>query len=207
LKIPLSKKQCFESILINSIIQFFKQFKNHNFMAMGQQYIGEIRMFAGDFAPLGWVICRGQLLSIGNYQALFSIIGSEYGGNGSTTFALPDFRGRLPVHFYFKMAEQGGEEANRLTMAQLPPHTHQASTQPIKCNSLPEKAINNIPTGRYPGYSSRDLSYLKDNTKPAYAANAETTVEFVGSSSPIENRMPSFCINFIIAVIGIMPSL
>jgi microcystin-dependent protein len=180
--------------------------------AMGEPFIGEIRMFAGNFAPNGWVICRGQDLLINKYSALYSIIETKYGGNVDRgIFTLPDFRGRLPVHFsetapVIIMGQQGGEQSNVLTHAQVPPHTHRVSTQPIKCNSSREAVNANDPTGKYPGYSSKDLSYLKDNTKPGYAADAETTVEIVGSGSPIENRMPSLCVNFIIAFEGLKAS-
>src|ERR1700681_2175481 len=93
---------------------------------MAQPYVGEIRMFAGNFAPAGWMFCEGQLLPISEYDTLFNLIGTTYGGDGQSTFALPDLRGRLPVHFGngFTLAENGGVETVTLTVAQLPAHSH-----------------------------------------------------------------------------------
>src|ERR1700730_13467712 len=93
---------------------------------MAQPYVGEIRMFAGNFAPAGWMFCEGQLLPISEYQTLFNLIGTTYGGDGQSTFALPDLRGRIPLHFGngFTLAETGGVETVTLTVAQIPAHTH-----------------------------------------------------------------------------------
>src|SRR5437588_12523641 len=93
---------------------------------MAQPYVGEIRMFAGNFAPAGWMFCEGQLLPISEYETLFNLIGTTYGGDGQETFALPDLRGRLPIHFGngFILAETGGAEEITLTVQQIPAHTH-----------------------------------------------------------------------------------
>src|SRR5436190_7691113 len=93
---------------------------------MAQPYVGEIRMFAGNFAPAGWMFCQGQLLPISEYETLFNLIGTTYGGDGQSTFALPDMRGRLPMHFGngFILAETGGAEEITLTVQQMPAHTH-----------------------------------------------------------------------------------
>src|SRR4051794_9490944 len=93
---------------------------------MAQPYVGEIRMFAGNFAPAGWMFCEGQLLPISEYETLFNLIGTTYGGDGQSTFALPDLRGRLPLHFGngFTLAETGGVETVTLTVAQIPAHSH-----------------------------------------------------------------------------------
>src|ERR1700688_4305173 len=92
---------------------------------MAQPYVGEIRMFAGNFAPAGWMFCEGQLLPISEYETLFNLIGTTYGGNGQSTFALPDLRGRIPLHFGsgFTLAETGGAETITLTVSQIPSHT------------------------------------------------------------------------------------
>src|SRR5215475_4447138 len=94
--------------------------------AMAQPYVGEIRMFAGNFAPAGWMFCEGQLLPISEYETLFNLIGTTYGGDGQSTFALPDLRGRLPIHFGdgFILAETGGVEEITLTVQQIPAHSH-----------------------------------------------------------------------------------
>ena len=96
---------------------------------MAQPYVGEIRMFAGNFAPAGWMLCNGQLLPISENEVLFALIGTTYGGDGQSTFGLPDLRGRVPVHqgSGFTLAEQGGQETVTLTAPQLPPHTHTAA--------------------------------------------------------------------------------
>src|SRR5438874_2968124 len=95
---------------------------------MSQPYVGEIRQFAGNFAPAGWMFCEGQLLPISEYETLFNLIGTTYGGDGQSTFALPDLRGRLPMHFGngFTLAETGGVEEITLTVSQIPAHSHPA---------------------------------------------------------------------------------
>src|SRR3954462_15865428 len=106
---------------------------------MAQPYVGEIRMFGGNFAPAGWMFCEGQLLPISEYETLFNLIGTTYGGDGQSTFALPDLRGRTPLHFGngFVLAETGGVEEVTLTVPQIPAHTHAmlASTVPGTVNS------------------------------------------------------------------------
>src|ERR1051326_978377 len=99
---------------------------------MAQPYVGEIRQFAGNFAPAGWMFCEGQLLPISEYETLFNLIGTTYGGDGQSTFALPDLRGRIPVHqgSGFILAETGGAEEITLTVSQIPAHSH-----PLLCNS------------------------------------------------------------------------
>src|SRR5512132_1716847 len=94
---------------------------------MAQPYVGEIRIFAGNFAPAGWMFCEGQLLPISENETLFNLIGTTYGGDGQSTFALPDLRGRIPLHFGngFTLAENGGVETVTLTVAQIPAHSHQ----------------------------------------------------------------------------------
>src|SRR5512147_2826102 len=93
---------------------------------MAQPYVGEIRMFAGNFAPAGWMFCEGQLLPISEYETLFNLIGTTYGGDGQATFKLPDLRGRIPIHKGngFSLAETGGVEEITLTMSQIPAHSH-----------------------------------------------------------------------------------
>src|SRR5712691_4529851 len=93
---------------------------------MAQPYVGEIRMFAGNFAPAGWMFCEGQLLPISEYETLFNLIGTTYGGDGQSTFALPDLRGRIPLHQGngFTLAETGGSEEITLTVSQIPAHSH-----------------------------------------------------------------------------------
>src|SRR5436190_16675178 len=110
---------------------------------MAQPYVGEIRMFAGNFAPAGWMFCEGQLLPISENETLFNLIGTTYGGDGQSTFALPDLRGRVPIHFGngFILAETGGAEEITLTVQQIPAHSHAML------------ATNDIPTASNPGGS------------------------------------------------------
>src|SRR5438132_384897 len=110
---------------------------------MSEPFLGEIRMFCGNFNPRGWALCNGQLLSIAQNTALFSILGTTYGGNGQTTFALPDLRGRVPVHpgqgpglSMYNLGENGGAESVTLTAAQMPAHQH--TVTPACGNSIPQ---------------------------------------------------------------------
>src|SRR5260370_17547928 len=110
---------------------------------MSQPFVGEIRMFAGNFAPAGWMFCEGQRLSVAENETLFNLIGTTYGGDGQSTFALPDLRGRLPIHqgSGFTPAQNGGAEQVTLTVNQIPAHTHafQASGNPASTTSPPNK--------------------------------------------------------------------
>src|SRR5512132_1200796 len=116
---------------------------------MAQPYVGEIRMFAGNFAPAGWMFCEGQLLPISENETLFQLLGTTYGGDGQSTFALPDLRGRLPLHQGngFVLAESGGAEEITLTVSQIPAHSHpllatsNPATTPNVANALPGSGV------------------------------------------------------------------
>ena len=165
---------------------------------MGQPYIGEIRMFGGNFAPVGWEICNGQLLPIAENDALFTLIGTTYGGDGQTTFALPDLRGRLPVHAGagFVLAETGGVETVTLTTPQIPAHTH-----PLTASAYPGATPS--PTGNVLAASPSVKLFVEDVT----AANlGATAVSSVGGSQPHSNLQPYLCVNFIISLFGIFPT-
>src|SRR5690348_4574909 len=120
---------------------------------MAQPYVGEIRMFAGNFAPAGWMFCEGQLLPISEYETLFNLIGTTYGGDGQSTFALPDLRGRVPIHFGngFTLAETGGVEEVTLTVSQIPAHSHPFLAAPVTGDqvspggNLPASSFNVTP--------------------------------------------------------------
>lgn len=165
---------------------------------MGQPYVGEIRMFAGNFAPAGWMFCEGQLLPISENETLFQLIGTTYGGDGQSTFALPDLRGRLPLHQGngFILAETGGAEEITLTVSQIPAHSHPllASTS-IASQSSP---ANNVLAQS----SSADL-YIEDT---ATINMTPVAVGSVGGSQPHTNFQPYLCVNFIISLFGIFPS-
>lgn len=166
---------------------------------MSEPFIGQVTLFAGNFAPRGWAFCSGQLLSIAQNTALFSILGTTYGGNGQTTFALPDLRGRVPLGpgqgpglSNVVLGQQGGVENVTLTQAQAPAHGH-----PVAASNAAATAAR--PGGNLPAGNG------------AYGAAADTTmnpamVGAAGGSQPHENRQPYLGMNFIIALEGIFPA-
>jgi len=165
---------------------------------MAQPYVGEIRMFAGNFAPAGWMFCEGQLLPISENETLFQLIGTTYGGDGESTFALPDLRGRIPIHQGngFILAETGGAEEITLTVNQIPAHSHPflASTNVAQDTS---------PSGKTVGQSGSILLYIQDVTDSNMSPQAVTPV---GGSQPHANFQPYLCVDFIISLFGIFPS-
>lgn len=175
---------------------------------MSEAFIGEIRMFAGNFPPRGWQFCQGQLLSIAQNTALFSILGTTYGGNGQTTFALPDLRGRYPMQqgqgpglSPRSLGEQGGSETVTLLSNQMPAHTHSHVASGAQGDQVtPEGNFNAV--------------LIDPNTQQPqnlYNATASTTMNaasigVAGGSQPHNNMSPFLAINFIIAMEGIYPS-
>ncbi|HEX2913782.1 MAG TPA: tail fiber protein [Chloroflexia bacterium] len=162
-------------------------------------FLGEIRLFAGTFAPKGWAFCNGQILAINQNQALFSLLGTFYGGNGITTFALPDLRGKLPVHWSstIPIGTQGGEEQHTLIQNEMPAHNHT-----VGATSTGGTAYN-------PAGHTQAASTSRDNIYTAGGANGAmnpASVTAAGSSQPHENRQPYTVLNFIIALQGIYPS-
>ena len=165
---------------------------------MAQPYVGEIRMFAGNFAPAGWMFCEGQLLPISENETLFQLIGTTYGGDGQSTFGLPDLRGRIPIHQGngFTLAETGGAEEITLTVQQIPAHTHPLLASNVNgSTSLPENNLLAKSTSNEP-YSPFDASV-------PLRANA---ISPVGGSQPHNNFQPYLCVSFIISLFGIFPS-
>lgn len=165
---------------------------------MAQPYVGEIRMFAGNFAPAGWMFCEGQLLSIAENETLFQLIGTTYGGDGQSTFALPDLRGRVPVHpgNGFILAESGGFEEITLTVNQIPSHSH-----PLLASTSVAQDTN--PANKVLGQSAGPLLYIQDSTDTNLGSQA---ISSVGGSQPHTNFQPYLCISFIISLFGIFPS-
>src|SRR4249919_2758411 len=141
---------------------------------MAQPYVGEIRMFAGNFAPAGWMFCEGQLLPISENETLFNLIGTTYGGDGESTFALPDLRGRIPLHQGngFILAETGGAETITLTVPQMPPHSH-----PMLASS--DNATSSNAGGRVLAQTPTHTPYFAG---PANQVMAATSVGNVGGS-------------------------
>ncbi|MEK7833320.1 MAG: tail fiber protein [Acidobacteriota bacterium] len=164
---------------------------------MAQPYVGEIRMFAGNFAPAGWMFCEGQLLPISENETLFQLIGTTYGGDGQSTFALPDLRGRIPLHFGngFILAETGGAEEITLTVSQIPAHTH-----PLLASSDP--ATGRAPLNSVMARAAAD-AYASEFTPQQLAPQS---VSAVGGSQPHTNFQPYLCVDFIISLFGIFPS-
>lgn len=165
---------------------------------MAQPYVGEIRMFAGNFAPAGWMFCEGQLLPISENETLFNLIGTTYGGDGQSTFALPDLRGRVPIHMGngFTLAETGGVEQVTLTVNQIPSHSH-----PVLCSS--GAASDQVPTNGVPGLSTAQ-AYFNTIANPTNLAAG--SVGPTGGSQPHENFQPYLCVDFIISLFGIFPA-
>lgn len=163
-------------------------------------YVGEIRIFAGSFAPNGWLYCDGQLLSIAENEVLFQLIGTTYGGDGETTFALPDLRGRAPVHQASGqiLAETGGAESVTLSTAQMPAHGH----------PLVGSATNATATSPAGGV----LATMPEVATSAYGSDAPRTtmapqsVSTTGGSQPHDNMQPFLAVGFIISLFGIFPS-
>ena len=165
---------------------------------MAQPYVGEIRIFAGNFAPAGWMFCEGQLLPISENETLFQLIGTTYGGDGQETFALPDLRGRLPVHQGngFILAESGGAEEITLTANQIPAHSH-----PL----LAANTLGNDPNPQSNLLAESSIVSMYQSGA-ANAAMAPASVSSVGGSQPHTNFQPYLCVNFIISLFGIFPS-
>jgi microcystin-dependent protein len=170
---------------------------------MAQPYVGEVRMFAGSFAPAGWQFCNGALLAISEYETLFNLIGTTYGGDGQETFAVPDLQGRLPLHMgtgsglsNYQLAQAVGVETVQLSVNQIPSHTH---------NVVASTDIATIanPSNAFLAQSSVAQMYLGDVTDSTMAANS---IGQAGGSQPHDNFQPYLCVSFIISLFGIFPS-
>lgn len=169
---------------------------------MSEPFVGEIRMFAGNFAPRGWALCDGQLLAVSQNDALFSLLGTIYGGDGRTTFGLPDLRGRIPIHAGAgpglserRLGGKGGAEAVTLTIDQLPSHTH-----PL--HAAQSTADNRQPLGNAPAASTGQVYSEIFDAQQMHA----TALTGTGGSGSHPNVMPFLCVHFIIALFGIFPS-
>ncbi|HEX5308819.1 MAG TPA: tail fiber protein [Solirubrobacteraceae bacterium] len=171
---------------------------------MSDQYVGEIRLFGGNFAPEEWAPCDGRLLQISQYEVLFNLIGTIYGGDGQTTFAVPDLRGRLPLstgqapgQSNYTLGQKGGTEAVTLAAAQYPAHSHhlRAST------ALGGEAS---PAGGLLGSCAG--TYLYHESAPTESLNQASIAPSRGGAQPHENRQPFLCVSYIIALNGLYPS-
>lgn len=170
---------------------------------MAQPYVGEIRMFAGNFAIAGWMFCEGQLLPISEYETLFNLIGTTYGGDGQSTFALPDLRGRIPIHkgtgggATYTLAESFGVESVTLTVNQIPSHTHSL----LGTNN---NGSTSSPAGAVLARNASVDGYTSDTSGGINPLNAGS-ISASGGNQPHDNFMPYLCVNFIISLFGIFP--
>lgn len=179
---------------------------------MAQPYVGQIRIFAGNFPPAGWMFCEGQLLPISENEVLFQLIGTTYGGDGESTFALPDLRGRIPIHQGngFILAETGGAEEITLSVNQIPVHAH-ALKGPGMIAYGAGRGNTSAPAGNYPAVSpglnlySTEVRTNVNMNSPAIA-NPNAVLTAVGGSQPHTNMQPFLCVSYIISLFGIFPS-
>lgn len=176
---------------------------------MSEPFVGEIRMFAGNFAPRGWALCDGQLLAVSSNDALFSLLGTIYGGDGRTTFGLPDLRGRIPLHTGSgpglssrRLGSKGGAEDSTLTTNQMPNHTHGAQVSTTEGTADTPGGNVQATESTPPVRPFRTVPVPPATRKDLNAA----AVSNQGGSQPHTNLMPSLCVNFIIALFGIYPS-
>jgi microcystin-dependent protein len=170
---------------------------------MSQPYVGEIRMFGGNFAPAGWEFCNGQLLAISENDILFTILGTTYGGDGQSTFGLPDLQGRLPLHMgqgpglsqNYQIGEKAGVEQVTITVQQTPSHSH-----PLVASNSP--GTSKDPVGNTPAVSEGDVYTGGSSGNPL---NAQA-IPPAGGSQPHENRQPFLTVSFIISLFGLFPN-
>ncbi len=170
---------------------------------MSDPFVGEIRMFAGNFAPQGWALCDGQLLAVSQNDALFSLFGTIYGGDGRTTFGLPDLRGRIPIHAGSgpglssrQIGSKAGSERVTPTVNQLPRHSH-----PMQATESLADSPN--PGGNIAARSTMVDLYTNENPNTALAGASITSI---GGNQSHTNLMPFLCVHFIVALFGIYPS-
>jgi microcystin-dependent protein len=174
---------------------------------MGQPYVGEIRMFAGNFAPNGWMFCEGQTMPISENEVLFQLIGTTYGGDGQETFNLPNLASRIPIHMgtgpdgtTYQIGEMAGTEQETLSTQQIPSHNHPLIASTAASTLSPANALLTVPTSTQQG-----IQTYNNAVTPATQLIASTVLG-AGGSQPHENTQPFLCINFIISLFGVFPS-
>ena len=168
---------------------------------MSNPFVGEIRMFGGNFAPAGWMLCQGQLLPISENETLFNLIGTTYGGDGQSTFALPNLQSRIPIHagtqggITYILSEMAGTETVTLTTQQIPNHSHVPQGQSGNGSAAPGNSV----------WAASATQNIYTDVAPAANMNA-AAISLTGGSQPHNNMMPFLAINFIISLFGIFPS-
>ncbi len=163
---------------------------------MAEPFLSEIRIVSFNYPPRGWAFANGQTLPINQNQPLFALIGTSYGGNGQTTFQLPNLQGRVPIHYGsgYNIGQQVGEYSHTLTMQEMPQHNHNAFGSPTNANQpVPNSAVLGTAANVYRGY---------DNLTPLQT----TSISMTGGSQPHNNMQPYLVLNFCIALVGIFPS-
>lgn len=182
-------------------------------MPADDQYIGEISIVAFNFAPKLWAQCNGQLLPISQNQALFSILGTTYGGNGTTNFALPDFRGKAPLHWgnsqsagNYVLGQMSGVENQSLLTTQIPQHKHTISNPVVKAKTGSSPANNNSPVNNYFTENTAEVKRFTALPDTVMGTISGVTIPNQGGSSPHNNMQPYLVVNFIIALAGRFPS-
>lgn len=165
---------------------------------MSSPFIGEIRMFGGNFAPVGWAFCNGALIPISENDALFNLIGTTYGGDGQETFALPNLQSRIPMHVGpgFALGQSGGTESVTLTTSQIPAHSHVP-----RCLSTPGNIL--VPTAGVWAQPSSGTDY--SSAAPSLAMDP-AALQSAGGSQPHDNMVPFLVVNFILSLFGVFPS-
>jgi microcystin-dependent protein len=172
---------------------------------MVQPYIGEIRMFGGNFAPAGWAFCQGQLMPISENDTLFNLIGTTYGGDGQSTFGLPDLRGRVPMHNgtgggqTVTLAQTGGAETVTLNTQQIPQHNHPLLATTSGSTLSPLNAMPSLPSGGVQG----SMTYAASGTNTTLVPSS---IQNTGGNQPHDNLQPFLCVSFIISLFGVYPS-
>ena len=168
---------------------------------MSDPFLGEIKMVGFNFAPTNWAACNGQLLSIAQNTALFSLLGTTYGGDGSTTFALPNLTGRIPMHVSSShvQGESAGAETVQLLVSEIPSHSHR-----VTCSS--QSSNQRSPSGGIPAQEATGVTAVYATSDKANAQMAPETIASSGSGQPHNNLQPYLVVNFVIALAGIFPS-
>jgi microcystin-dependent protein len=181
---------------------------------MTQPYVGEIRMFGGNFAPSNWAFCNGQTLSISQYQVLYTLIGTTYGGNGTTTFNLPNLQGQLAVGMgqglglsNYTIGQRGGTESVTLTTTQMAAHNHSLNASKTTATfNYPNSPTNNV-TGTGATSPTQSVLYTNPGSPSPTLGNLDSrAIGMSGGSVAHPNMMPSLCVSFIICLVGIFPS-
>jgi microcystin-dependent protein len=171
---------------------------------MGQPYVGEIRMFAGNFAPAGWLLCDSTTppLAISENEVLFQLIGTTYGGDGQSTFRVPNLSSRVPIHLQsnvYTLGQAAGTEQETLTIQQIPAHNHPVLAATSGATAAPTGALLTVPTSNQQG-----VMIYNNSVAPATQLHP-STIGPSGGSQPHENTQPFLCINFIISLFGLYP--